>query len=150
MKLSGKEKKIFFFFFMRASDFKVLLKVTTAGLVHGTSGAVIHCASSHWHARTDGQTHTNTVPAANPLPPLPPPTTPLPLRTLEVLPVFKSSLRPLSVDKSDGWRGTAAGQPHTDESLGITVRLCQEFGAGQDLFCSVRAAGLVTKMLESI
>lgn len=48
-----------------------------------------------------------------------------------------------------GGGGAAAGQLHTDESLGITVRLCQEFGAGQNLFCSVRAAGLVTEMLEN-
>lgn len=74
---------------------------------------------------------------------------PPPLRALEVLPVFKSSLRPLSVDKSNGWLGTAAGQPHADESLGIMVSPCQEFLAGQDLFCSVRAAGLVSKMLEN-
>lgn len=51
----------------------VQLKVTTAGLVHGTLGAVIYCASSHWHARMDGQTHTSTVPAAHPGPYPPPP-----------------------------------------------------------------------------
>lgn len=73
----------------------------------------------------DGQTHTNAVPAATPPPPL---------RMLEVLPVFKSSLRPLSVDKSDGWLGTTAGQPHTDESLGIMVCLCPEFGLGRLYF----------------
>lgn len=83
------------------------------------------------------------MPAAKPLPPPPP------LCVLVVLPVFKSSLRPLSVGESDGWLRTAAGQPRTDESLGILVRLCREFGARQDLFCSVQAAGLKILMLEN-
>lgn len=60
---TGKKKKSYLlFFFKRAlpTDFKVLLKVTTAGLVHGTSGTVIYCASSHWHARMDGRSNTQT------------------------------------------------------------------------------------------
>lgn len=117
VKLSAEKKRSYFFFFKRSppTDFKVLLKVTTAGLVHGTSGAVIYCASSHWHARMDGRSNTQTQCQRQ--------ThhhhhrhhhAPLPLCALEVLPVFKSSLRPLSVDKSDGWRG---GRPLVSPTL---------------------------------
>lgn len=73
VKLSARKKNKLFFILRIAppSDVPVQLKVTTAGLVHGTLGAVIYCASSHWHARMDSQTHKSTVPAANPGPPPP-------------------------------------------------------------------------------
>lgn len=61
------------------------------------------------------------------------PRTTSPPSVLEVLPVFKSAQRPQSVDKSSGWMGVAAGQPHADESLGIMASLCPEFLVGQDL-----------------
>lgn len=82
------------------SDVRVQLKVTTTGLVHGTLCAVIYCASSHRLACTDGRSNTHKHNASGKpwSPHLPPP----PLRSLKVLPVFKSSLRPLSVDKSNG------------------------------------------------
>lgn len=94
-------------------------------------------------ACTDGRSNTHKHSASGKPRTTSPPHHPrAPLRALEVLPVFKSSLRPLSVDKSNGWLGTAAGQPRADESLGIMVSLCQEFLARQDLFCSVQATGL--------
>lgn len=71
-------------------------------------------------ACTDGRSNTHKHSASD--------KTTSPPSVLEVLPVFKSSLRPLSVDESSGWMWAAAGQPlAADESLGIMVSLCQEF-----------------------